>query len=374
MVSVPCHFGAVAFILGTVAACFWTLTIFQQFIAEPSVVVSLTSSANIASLDVFLPPNRHDDTYQLVNVTINNQIIPLVIDTSSGDCIVASAECNSTDIESGCYSLESGFEARNVAVIDHNKKFDTFIGRGRVIGNVMTNPMTIFDTEVKNFSAALIEEAWVNEFENGSFAGYLALGMQTTSSIMRKFHLLPFLDTLIAQGHLEKPMFSLSAARYGDPSQPFGRLTLGGIPEEHTNSKITYGDVLPFARFTDESTSPERLDHTGFFAWSTELQGIRINGVEIPVTPGRVRRDQKHVSIIDSGASTLRLSPATFQAIIPYLHGRTSVDSDWKGNFVIFECSKPQLLELKFLDSWFPIDPLDLLEANTQVNINGTEM
>lgn len=85
------------------------------------------------------------------------------------------------------------------------------------------------------------------QFQNGSFAGILGLGMRKVSSQWSQFQKLPLIDTLIAGGKLEKPLFSLRFPRLGDPNAIAGVLSLGEIEAEYAVKPIKYSDVAQFS-------------------------------------------------------------------------------------------------------------------------------
>jgi hypothetical protein len=61
---------------------------------------------------------------------------------------------------------------------------------------------------------------------------------------------LPLFDTLVSSGAVEKPLFSISLPRLGDPdSQPVGKLTLGGIEPAYADLNITYSDVINSTKY-----------------------------------------------------------------------------------------------------------------------------
>jgi hypothetical protein len=224
---------------------------------------------------------------------------------------------------------------------------------------------------------ALITSAWPHEFQNNSFTGYLSFGLRTTSQIYHKHAKLPILDTLITQRKLARPMFSLRSPRFADPAHEVGKLMLGGMDSGIEEENVAFSDVLPFAMYTNTSTDEEKnakLDHPLLNAWSAELQGLRINGVEVGVSAGRVRRDERHVAIIDSGSSYIYLRKQDFYNIVHSFNGSTETEPDETGDRVWFECARPQALEMKVNSGWYPLDPLDLLEAVMVKVVNGTEM
>lgn len=116
---------------------------------------------------------------------------------------------------------------------------------------------------------------------------------------------------------------------------------------------------------------PDRLETA---AWSATLEGLRINGAELPVSPGHLRSDQQHVSVLDTGASDIYLRRQDFYAIVEHLDGITATEMHRLGDKVYVECDKPQLIEFKFHARWFPVDPLDMLVAGSRQVVNGTTM
>lgn len=91
---------------------------------------------------------------------------------------------------------------------------------------------------------ALVFEAGSGEFQNGSFSGILGLSMRNVSREYYRWQRLPPVDAMISEHLLEKPMFSLTLPRLGDPDATTGKLTLGGIEEKYKDVKITSGDII----------------------------------------------------------------------------------------------------------------------------------
>ncbi|KAK8859752.1 Eukaryotic aspartyl protease [Apiospora arundinis] len=349
-------------------ALIWTLSTLSQ--AENLLPDHETIYAT--NLLVHIPPNSTDDAYHIVRVDLGGQSIPLNIDTSRGDLLVASRQCDKVDPKSGCYALDAAFNEGN-AMIHGDQKFEADVGRGRMTGELATIRANISGVETSNVSAALINSAMSGQFQNGSFAGILGLGMRKVSSQWSQFQKLPLIDTLIAGGKLEKPLFSLRFPRLGDPNAIAGVLSLGEIEAEYAVKPIKYSDVVQF------SSSPDKPDSLSTSTWSVGLEGFRMNDVELPVSPGRLRPDAGHVSVIDSGASQIYLPSADFKAIAEKFEGkkeiRQSTSQGFTSDEVYFECSVPQLLQLKINGNWYLVDPLDMIMSNSSYTAeDGTVM
>lgn len=91
-----------------------------------------------------------------------------------------------------------------------------------------------------------------------------------------------------------------------------------------------------------------------------------MNGIEIPVSPGRFRADLQHVAVLDSGSPIVYLPTQEFDAVVKAFKGNISTEPDDQGAKVFFECIEPQLLEVKLHGRWFAIDPLDLLKPQSR--------
>lgn len=245
---------------------------------------------------------------------------------------------------------------------------------------------------------ALIDNAMPGSFQNGSFAGILGLGIRAASSQWLQFQKLPLIDTLITQGKLAKPVFSLRFPRLGDPNAMVGVLSLGEIEEEFMVKPIKYSDVVqssswvPLAHtdsissisfdrrmLTTRKRSPDNVDSLSTASWAVSLEGLRMNGVEVPVSPGRLRPDAKHVSVIDSGSSRIYLPTSNFKAVVEKFEGKTEVRQSTSegstGDEIYFECSIPQSFELKVNGNWYLVDPLDMLVSHSSYSAeNGTMM
>ncbi|KAK8054594.1 hypothetical protein PG994_009661 [Apiospora phragmitis] len=362
-------FGTATLYISFALALFWTLSTLSQvenLVPDHEVVYA-------ANLLVHIPPNSTDDAYHVVSVELDGQSLLLNIDTSTGDSFIASGQCDTANPKSGCYALDATFKTKENTIIHHDQKFEADLGVGRATGQHATLRANISGLEVGNVTAALIDEAMPGSFQNGSFAGILGLGMRTASSQWLQFQKLSFIDTLITQGKLAKPLFSLRFPRLGDPNAMAGAFSIGEIEEEFMMIPTKYSDVVQF------SSSPDNTDTLATAAWSVSLDGLRMNGVEFPVSPGRRRPDAKHVSVIDSGASHIYLPTADFNAVVKKFEGKTEVrqstSQGFTGDVAYFECSIPQSLELKVNGNWYLVDPLDMLASNSSYYAeDGTRM
>ncbi|KAF5691894.1 aspartic-type endopeptidase [Fusarium circinatum] len=74
---------------------------------------------------------------------------------------------------------------------------------------------------------------------------------------------------------------------------------------------------------------------------------------------------------MDSGSQQLMFRRKEFTAIAAAFKGKTIVQAE---TAVYFDCSIPQLLELKYHDRWFPVDPLDLIIPSDHGMKDGKEL
>ncbi|KAK8062870.1 hypothetical protein PG997_014967 [Apiospora hydei] len=382
-------FGTATLYISFALALFWTLSTLSQV----ENLVPDHEAVYATSLLVHIPPNSNDDAYHIVSVDLDGQSMPLNIDTSTGDTFVASDQCDTANSKSGCYALDAAFKLEENTII-HNQKFELEVGIGRSTGQLATLRANVSGLEVQILDVklisyiALIDKAMPDSFQHGSFAGILGLGMRTSSSQWLQFQKLPLIDTLITQGKLAKPLFSLRFPRLGDPNAMAGIFSLGEIEgrvhaeadqiqrcrsvlvvstPRHTNQT----SLAPFDwhMLTHRKRSPENTNDLSTSAWSVSLEGLRMNGVESPVSQGQVRPDAKHVSVIDSGAPHIYLPTDDLHAVVKNFEGKTEVrrksSQGFPGEEVYFECSVPQSLELKVNGVWYLVDPLDMLVSHS---------
>lgn len=187
--------------------------------------------------------------------------------------------------------------------------------------------------------------------------------MLPISQMWQNHSILPFFHTLAVQGIIPRRTFSLSSPRFGDPDQQFGKLTLGGIEERLAHSHIAYSDILAFSMPANGSARVEARSDPEAYAWSVELQSIRINGNIVPVAPGRLRQDRKHVSVVDSASPYIYIRTEDFYRVINDFQGLVEVEEHEAGDHAWFQCDKMQTLEFKVNEQWIILDPLDLVEA-----------
>lgn len=77
------------------------------------------------------------------------------------------------------------------------------------------------------------------------------------------------------------------------------------------------------------------------------------------------------MSLMDTGSSDILVRYDELTAIAQLFNGPVIFQNQ---HDLYYDCSIPQLLELKYNDQWFPVDPLNILNLNDHGNVNGTEM
>ncbi|KAK7708356.1 hypothetical protein SLS63_013520 [Diaporthe eres] len=217
-----------------------------------------------------------------------------------------------------------------------------------------------------DFATGLIYAAVSNEFQGGSFAGLIGLSMTAVSRQTYFNHRPPLFDALVSSGTVKNPVFSISLPRLGDPdSEPLGKLTLGDIEPEYAGLNITYSDIINSTNYNYDDFP---LQAQG---WAIELQGLRVNGVTVNLTRGLLDGAGRYMSLLDTGSSDILVRYDELVAIANLFNGPVIFQNQ---HDLYYDCSIPQLLELKYNDQWFPVDPLDILNPNDHGNVNGTEM
>lgn len=333
----------------------------------PNVLAAPTArqSGKVGVVDVVIPPNRNDDQYYISYLDFNDQTVPVLLDTGSGDLFVGSNQCSTTDPQSGCY-LSTVYQLNNETAIVANETFGTVVGVGGVNGNQSIMSVDFGGVTISDLAVPLIYYASVGEYQNGSFGGIFGMSPRNVSRNWYFFERLPAVEAMIADGLFEKPVFSLTVPRLGDPDSPStGKLTFGAIEEVETLGEITYNDIIDTPNYGLDGypLSPQ--------SWTTVLEGVRMNGVEINLTQSSIDAEGRYISLIDSGAQTILFRPQDFDNLTALFDGPTIVQA---GYAVYFDCSIPQLLELKYHGEWFAIDPLDLIIPSDHGVVNGTEM
>lgn len=77
------------------------------------------------------------------------------------------------------------------------------------------------------------------------------------------------------------------------------------------------------------------------------------------------------MSLLDTGSSDILVRYDELVAISKLFNGPVIFQNQ---HDLYYDCSVPQLLELRYNDQWFPVDPLDIINPNDHGNVNGTEM
>ncbi|KAL1615460.1 hypothetical protein SLS54_008991 [Diplodia seriata] len=304
-----------------------------------------------------------------VDIDFDGQTIPVLIDTGSGDLFAGSNQCSTTDPTSGCY-LSSVYQISNDTVIVANETFGTVVGVAGVNGNQSIMTVDFGGIAVPDLATPLLYYAGQGEFQNGSFGGIFGLSPRNLSRNYYFFERLPPVDAMITEGLLEEPLFSLTLPRLGDPGSTSGKLTFGAIEDVATIGEISYNEVIdtPNYGYPDAPLATQ--------SWTSQLIGLRLNGVEINLTESSIDAQGRYISLLDSGAQSILLRYQEFTAAAALFAGPTIVQD---GFAVYFDCATPQLLELKFADHddddrWFAVDPLDLIIPSAHPVINGTQM
>ncbi|KAB2568653.1 hypothetical protein DBV05_g12669 [Lasiodiplodia theobromae] len=321
-------------------------------------------SGKVGVLDVSIPPNRNDDQYYTVDLDFDGQTVPVLLDTGSGDLFVGSNQCSTTDPDSGCYNSPF-YQITNETVIVANETFGTVVGVAGVNGNQSIMPVDFGGITIPDLATPLLYYAGKGEFQNGSFGGILGVSPRNVSRNYYFFERLPPIDAMITEGLLEKPVFSLTLPRLGDPDSISGKLTLGAIEDAPIIGDISYNEIIdaPNYGYEDARLAP--------MSWTSQLEGVRMNGVEINMTQSSIDAQGRYLSLFDSGAQTILLRYQEFTAVAALFKGKTIVQD---GYAVYFDCAEPQLLELNYHGRWFAVDPLDLIIPSDHGVVNRTVM
>lgn len=75
------------------------------------------------------------------------------------------------------------------------------------------------------------------------------------------------------------------------------------------------------------------------------------------------------MSPMDTGSQQILFRRSEFAAIAAAFKGNATIVQE--GYAIYFDCSIPQLLELKYHDTWFPVDPLDLIIPSDHGNASS---
>ncbi|KAF2159424.1 hypothetical protein M409DRAFT_30042 [Zasmidium cellare ATCC 36951] len=333
--------------------------------ALPSYSLDEIASGNVFSFPVGYSNIAKDDFYPIVNVTFDGQTLPVLLDTGSGDLFVASDRCNVVDVQSGCYLAQTYKITKSTKLL--NETFGTVVGLGTVSGTDSFQKVSVGGKTILNQLAVPLVNfsGSAGEFQDGQFSGIWGLNTRNVSRNWYFNQRLPFMDTLLAQGKLAKPLFSLTFPRRYDPDSIKGSLTIGGIENIPAASKVTYSDMIDTLNYNYD---PPVLAPQG---WTVQIQAIRVNGKTIPVSKGDLDPAGRYLSLIDSGSSRLLFRRPEFEKIAAAFTGKTVINPDQD---IYFDCSIPQLIELKYHDTWFPIDPLDMIVSDDHGIVNGTEL
>ncbi|KAG9511807.1 hypothetical protein KCV07_g9911, partial [Aureobasidium melanogenum] len=333
-------------------------------------LTAATASGNLESLRraprkvynlmTYYPAFRNDDQYYNVNVTFNNQVLPIFLDTGSGDLFIASDECNVRDA-----AVDFGLNfSQSSTKVSRNESFGTIVGPGLVLGFQSFLDLSISGRSLaRDVPIPLVNYTDPTEFQSGSFSGIWGLSPRNISRNFYYNQRLPLIDTLISHNLLESPCFSLSLPRLGDPNPHQGQLTLGGVEELHSEHDFVSADIIETINRNYDVLAPQ--------SWTAILEGIRFNGQGIPVGKGYIDPQERYVSLVDSGAQKIMFRRPEFEAISAAFVGKTIVQPDQN---VYFDCSIPQSLELKYNGVWYPIDPLDIIIPSDHGIVDGIDM
>ncbi|KAJ7119368.1 aspartic peptidase domain-containing protein [Mycena crocata] len=279
--------------------------------------------------------------YTVVDIGTPPQSFNMIVDTGSGDMIVASASCASCQGAGTLYDYSLSSTAFN----NTSRGFKTITyGQGSVNGSVFEDTISL--GPYYEFSVDFLQ---ITEVSQGLIpspvSGILGLAFHGVAQVAG----IPLWESLIGTGRTPAPLMAFWLSRFvgsmsATKEQPGGSFTFGGV-----NSSLFSGEI-EFLDITDTENT----------FWSLNLSDITVQGKAVNIVSAT------KTAVIDTGTSAIGGPPADVKAIWAVIPG-SSLLEDGSG-FYEFPCATSMNVSLSFGRQIWAIDPADLNLGPTTQN------
>eukprot|EP00743_Colponemidia_sp_Colp-15_P002315 GILK01002510.1.p1 GENE.GILK01002510.1~~GILK01002510.1.p1 ORF type:complete len:415 (+),score=48.30 GILK01002510.1:78-1322(+) len=277
--------------------------------------------------------NFHNSQY-FGTITIGNppQEFTMIFDTGSSNVWVPSIKCLSHSCQTHRrYDHMKSSTFQPLLMDSHVPVFTIRYGTGSIMGELVTDTVTIGNTQVESqvFGSVLEEEG--RAFMSSPFSGIVGLGMPSIAVA----HSTPLFDHLMQKGVLPKNQFSVYMSNQDGMD---GALILGGIDPQFVASDWVYADVH------------------GSSYWEILMGDIKVGDVAMNFCSGDGCR-----AAVDTGTSMIAGPSAAIESLMHQLGVRS-------------DCSNfHQLPNLKFLigGKELVLEPEDYVMQSRTPSIHG---
>ncbi|KAG0269041.1 hypothetical protein DFQ27_004973 [Actinomortierella ambigua] len=236
----------------------------------------------------------------------------VIVDTGTSDLFIPGPDCPT------CAGHKTYDPKNSKTAVKLNRQFEIeFDENSKVQGVAYLETVTIGEFKAENQTIGVATQYSTNMGPDQFPAdGLLGLAFESVSALAVS----PLVQTLVAQGQLDEPVFSLKLASHGS------ELFLGGKNGELFTGEITYTPV------TQE----------GF--WTVALDSINVNQESVV-------SDRK--AIIDSGTTLTIISPSEAEKLFSMIPGARS--SSVGNGFYTYPCDSSPAVSLTFRGRSFNI-------------------
>ncbi|KAF9321561.1 hypothetical protein BGZ91_004508 [Linnemannia elongata] len=271
-------------------------------------------TAYAASSQIALTNHNNEVWYGQISVGIPARTFTVLFDTGSADLTLPGSHCGSSCSGHTLYDPSSSSAAQ-----DLGRTFELIRDEGaKDSGEQFTDTVSIGGLTAAKQTIGVATQ-YSSGLESNQFPvdGILGMAFESISS----FQALPVAQPLIAQGQMDKPVFSFKLAASGS------ELYLGGVNGALFTGNFTYTPVI----------------QQGF--WQANVDGIQGNGQTILSNID---------AIIDTGSNMISLSPSEAKTFHDALGG-TDASSTVGLGFYTFPCNSFPSVSFTFRGTSFPM-------------------
>ncbi|KAH9933149.1 aspartic peptidase domain-containing protein [Epithele typhae] len=324
------------------------------------------------------------DLFYTVALEVGTSTTTVNLDTGSSDLWVMSTACKTSackQSKAAPYDVTKSFKASGKSV---SLQYGDSTSGTHASGPVGYDSVTLAGLNLPDQTLAAINDTDNSAVSNGG-AGILGLGFPSQSfvqaaAISAKFPSTTGTDTFITetatygpmvprmiyQDMIDDPLFAITLQRNTIDVSGEGQITIGQLPDNVTESNITWVPVRLYASSEGGMAAPSFAPNEIYpLRWEIELDAVFLDGKQLPnsAQPGAGQNSSIVSALIDTGNSLIRGPSDVVNNIYSTVSPAFAASSSASPTL---PCDAAHDLVFQIGGKKFPVDARDFVSQNTK--------